>query len=115
MNNNKFGQRLKELRKSKGYTQQLLAEKAGIDEKHLSRIENNKYFPTYITLNKLLNALGVTVDEVGIELNNVQIAQNATYTKALQILNLASNDDELKCYLEALKVVQKTLNLKKNR
>ena len=69
MKNSEFGKRLRELRKSRGYTQQCLAEKAEIDEKHLSRVENGKYFPSYATLNKLLTALGVTLDEVGIELN----------------------------------------------
>ena len=39
--NNTFGTRLKELRKSKGLTQQALAEKANIDDKHLCRIMVN--------------------------------------------------------------------------
>lgn len=47
--NSTFGARLKELRKAKGLTQQALAEKANIDDKHLCRIENGKYFPTYST------------------------------------------------------------------
>lgn len=42
---NTFGRRLKELRKSKGLTQQVLAELAGIDEKHLCRIENGNISP----------------------------------------------------------------------
>lgn len=50
MNNIEFGKRLRELRKSRGYTQQILAEKAEINEKHLSRVENGKYFPSYATL-----------------------------------------------------------------
>ncbi len=109
MNNIEFGKRLRELRKSRGYTQQALAEKAEIDEKHLSRIENGKYFPSYATLNKLLGALGVTLDEVGIELDQAEVNQNPLYSKALQILNTAKDDDELSCYIEALKAVQKAL------
>ena len=42
--NGTFGIKLKELRKAKGLTQQALAEKANIDDKHLCRIENGKYF-----------------------------------------------------------------------
>ncbi len=110
--NNNFGKKLKELRKSKGYTQQVLAEKVGIDEKHLSRIENGKYFPSYITLNKLLNALGITVTQIGLELENCQINDNPLIVKALQILNSSKNNEELYCYLEALKVVQKAIKLK---
>ncbi len=112
MSNNEFGKRLKELRKSKGYTQQALAEKADIDEKHLSRIENGKYFPSFATLNKLLSALGVTLDEVGIELEQAEVKQNPLYSKALQILNSAKDDNELACYVEGLKTIQKALKLK---
>ncbi len=39
MDNKIFGKNLKFLRKNKGYTQQVLAELVGIDEKHLSRLE----------------------------------------------------------------------------
>lgn len=112
MNNSEFGKKLKELRKSKGYTQQALAEKAEIDEKHLSRVENGKYFPSYATLNKLLNALGVTLNEVGIQLEQAEINKNPLYSKALQILNSAQNDNELLCYIESLKAIQKALKLK---
>ena len=112
MNNSEFGKKLKELRKSKGYTQQALAEKAQIDEKHLSRVENGKYFPSFATLNKLLNALGITINEAGIELEHAEINKNQLYSKALQILNSAKNDIELACYIESLKAIQKALKIK---
>lgn len=115
MNNTEFGKRLRELRKSKGYTQQVLAEKAEVDEKHLSRIENGKYFPSYETLTKLLSALGVTLYEVGIELEQVETNKNPLHYKALQILNSAKNDNELSCYLEGLKSIQKALKLNQNK
>ncbi len=110
---NTFGIKLKELRKAKGLTQQALAEKANIDDKHLCRIENGKYFPTYATLNKLLKALGVTLEEVGLELENVKINENPIMAKALQILNSAKDDEELKCYLEVLKTTQRALEINK--
>ena len=111
--NSTFGNKLRELRKAKGYTQQALAEKAGIDEKHLSRVENGKYFPTYTTLNKLLNALGATLDEVGLNLEEIKINTNPLMAKALQILNSAKDDNELKCYLDSLKATQKALEVNK--
>lgn len=110
---NTFGNKLRELRKAKGYTQQALAEKAGIDEKHLSRVENGKYFPTYTTLNKLLTALSVTVEEVGLDLNQIKVNDNPLMAKALQILNSAKDDNELKCYLDSLKATQKALEVNK--
>ena len=110
---NTFGRRLKELRKSKGLTQQVLAELAGIDEKHLCRIENGKYFRSYTTLNNLLVALNVSIEEVGLNLNQIEINENPLIVKALQILNSAKDDNELACYISALKVIQKSLSLKK--
>ncbi len=110
MNNKNFGKKLRDLRKAKGFTQEVLAEKAEIDEKHLSRIENGKYFPTYSTLLKLLKALDTSIEETGLELEKVEEVKNQLYTKAIQIINTASNDFELNCYLESLKLTQKILN-----
>lgn len=112
MDNKIFGKNLKFLRKNKGYTQQVLAELVGIDEKHLSRLENGKYFPTYTTLNKLLNALDISIEELGIDIEKMKVNNNPLYTKAMQILNTASNDNELKCYLDALKLTNRALKIK---
>ena len=109
--NDTFGARLRELRKSRGLTQQALAEKANIDDKHLCRIENGKYFPTHATLNKLLNALDLTLEEAGLNLDQVEINENPIMAKALQILNSAKDDNELNCYLESLKATQKALDI----
>ncbi len=46
----KLGKKIKELRKSKGLTQEKLVELANIDNKHLSKIENGIHLPTYKTL-----------------------------------------------------------------
>lgn len=115
MNNKNFGKKLRDLRKAKGFTQEVLAEKAEIDEKHLSRIENGKYFPTYSTLSKLLKALGTSLDETGLELEKFEENKNQLYVKAVQILNSASDDIELSCYLECLKLAQKNIKLFKNK
>ena len=111
--NNTFGARLREIRKSRGLTQQALAEKANIDDKHLCRIENGKYFPTHTTLNKLLNALELTLEETGLNLDQIKINGNPIMAKALQILNSAKDDNELNCYLESLKATQKALEINK--
>ena len=114
MNNNNFGKKLRILRKAKGFTQEVLAEKAEIDEKHLSGIENGKYFPTYSTLSKLLKALGTSIEETGLELEKVDENKNQIYLKAVQILNSATDNVELNCYLESLKLTQKNIKLFKN-
>ena len=47
------------------------------------------------------------------ELENVKINENPIMAKALQILNSAKDDEELKCYLEVLKTTQRALEINK--
>jgi transcriptional regulator with XRE-family HTH domain len=59
-----LGQRIRELRKSKGYTQEYLAEKIGIGTANISYIENGKYAPASENIEKLAVALGVAPHEL---------------------------------------------------
>ena len=61
---NLLGKRIKELRKRKGYTQEKLAELAGIEIPSLSNIENGKNYPNYETLENLSKALEVRPFEI---------------------------------------------------
>ncbi len=54
-----LGKRIKELRKSRGLTQDALAETVGIDSKHLSRIECGVNFPSLDLLCKIADVLKV--------------------------------------------------------
>lgn len=56
----KFGARLKEIRRSKNMTQENLAEITGMDIPNLSNIERGKKFVSAETLSKLVNALDVS-------------------------------------------------------
>lgn len=109
MNNKFFGEKLRMARKAKGLTQQEVAEMADIDEKHLSRIENGKFFPTFTTLNRLLNALDLPLDETGLDFQKLNSA-NPLYIKAIQILNSAENDMQLGCYLDVLMMTNHIIN-----
>ena len=51
-NNIELGAKIKKLRKSMGWTQEQLAEITGIDNKHLSRIENGYHLPNYNIIKK---------------------------------------------------------------
>lgn len=48
---------IRELRISKKITQRQLAEKTGISQQHISKIENGEITPTYATLEKIAKAL----------------------------------------------------------
>jgi transcriptional regulator with XRE-family HTH domain len=63
------GRFLIEARRRHGLTQQDLAERTGITQTNISRIERDKVSPSLFTLNRLLEAMGETVRIASIPLN----------------------------------------------
>lgn len=62
--NIKFSKTLKLIRKSKGMTQEQLAERSGIDYKYLQKLESkNPSSPTLQVLEKLAFGLGISLQE----------------------------------------------------
>jgi len=61
MNNTKvlLGARIREIRKARGLTQEQLAEMIDVEQKHVSRIESGKSYPTIDRLEKMAAALNV--------------------------------------------------------
>lgn len=58
MTNKKLlGQRIQELRKLNGFTQEKLAEAIGIESGSLSAIESGRHFPSLLTLEKIAKKL----------------------------------------------------------
>jgi transcriptional regulator with XRE-family HTH domain len=62
MNDNQLAQKVKALRKSKGYSQEALAEISGLSLRTVQRIENENRNPSGDTLKRLSTALGVSPD-----------------------------------------------------
>ena len=56
-----IAQKIKSLRESAALTQQQLADKAGLLQSHISRLENAEHSPSNKTLERIANALGKTV------------------------------------------------------
>ncbi len=109
---NSFGKKLQQIRKSKGLTQERLAELAGVHEKHISKLELGTYKPSFDTLSKIVKALGLNIDEAGFSLENVSVNDNPFYIKSMQILNTA-NEQELEFYYSLLKAGQKSIDVLK--
>ena len=59
-----LGERIRELRKSRGFTQEQFAELIEVEQKHVSRIELGKSFPTIERLEKISLALNVTLRDI---------------------------------------------------
>lgn len=63
--NNKFSKALKSIRKSKGLTQEQLAERSDIDYKYLQKLEGkNPSSPTLSVLEKLSRGLEISLSEL---------------------------------------------------
>lgn len=107
---NTFGKKLQQIRKSKGLTQEKLAELAGVHEKHISKLELGTYKPSFNTLSKVLSALDLNIEEVGLNLEKVSVNDNPFYVKSIQILNNAT-EQELEFYYGLLKQGQRASDI----
>lgn len=58
------GQKIRELRERATWTQAHLAEKAGLTQSHISRLENAEHSATNFTLEKIAKAFGVSVRDI---------------------------------------------------
>lgn len=67
----RLGVRIRSLREAAGMNQVQLAELAGMQSSHLSRIEAGKYAVTFETIQTIAEALNMTVDLVDPRLANL--------------------------------------------
>lgn len=59
-----FGNNIKKARIKAGFTQQQVADKAGMHVNYYARIERGEENPSYDTLEKIMKALGIKSKEV---------------------------------------------------
>jgi uncharacterized Tic20 family protein len=64
MDAKQLGQKIQELRKLKGMTQEDLADKTGLSVRTIQRIEGGEVDPRSYTLNQIAEALGVELNEL---------------------------------------------------
>ena len=60
----RIGQRIAELRKEQNLTQTQLAERCGLQQAHIARIETGRYSVGLDTLAQIADAMGMTIDFV---------------------------------------------------
>ncbi len=53
--------KLRDERQKKGFTQTQLAQRSGLPQSHISRLENGEHSPSHMTLEKIAKALGIDV------------------------------------------------------
>lgn len=61
-----LGERLKQLRKEAGLTQEELAKKVGLKKQNISRYENSHVEPNIRTAKRIADALGVSIEEMAV-------------------------------------------------
>lgn len=58
------GGKIREYRKAKNLTQEQLAERSGLPQSHICRIENGEHSPTRITLEKIAKGLDISIGDL---------------------------------------------------
>ena len=86
MDTSSFGQRLRELRKARGISQEQLAEAIGVHAITVSRWENNELLPQTVNIRKLAHALHVQEGE---------LLNPATHTDWVLTIRTADNFEEV--------------------
>ena len=106
LESNYIGQKIKFFRKQNGLTQSELAEKIGISEKHISKIELGIYIPTLFNFIKILEILNLDFKDFGIYTKN---KKPTPYQKILELLNKSTNK-ELEYCAAVIQSTNKYLN-----
>src|SRR6266567_1638098 len=85
-----LGERIRELRKTKGLTQEKFAELIGVEQKHVSRLELGKSFPPLDRLETISQVLDVPLKDI---FDFVHLADQKTRSEGVEAL-LEQLDDE---------------------
>jgi len=78
-----LAQNIKKYRKIRGFSQEILAEKAGTSTTHIGMVEIGKKFPSIKMLEKIANALGIDTPEL---FNTGNVVFIPTNSKSIELL-----------------------------
>ena len=101
----KLGEKIKFFRKKVGLTQAQFAEKIGISEKHVSKIELGTYIPTLPNFIKMLELLNIGLDDFGIYTKN---SDDNKYKKLFTLI-IQSSDKEVEYYQKMIETTKEVL------
>ena len=91
----KLGARIRQLRKIKGWTQEKLAEKAGMDYKYLGTIERGEKNLTLTNIEKIAKGLGVETYQLFLfSLKEVPSEEEITEIKIKDLLDMCNNKEK---------------------
>lgn len=107
-----LGQRIQRLRREKGWTQRELEQRAGIENRNLTRYESDKVRPRVESLTKIAEALEVSVDELTSNEPDTQFQDKELLNQFLAIEKMDEQDRfAIKRILQAMIVKSKLQDL----
>ena len=96
MDKNILGNKIKQLRKVKGLSQEKLGEKSDLTQQHISRIENGTVLPSISTLSKISKVFNIPIDDLAdIDIRDREDKYTLAIIKKLDFLGI-----EDKCKVE---------------
>lgn len=90
--------KIKTARKKAKLKQSELAEKIGISEKHLSKIETGKNFPALDNFLKMIEVLNLNLEDFGIKI----VSETSKEKEQLLKIILLADDEQIKAYLDII-------------
>ena len=107
VNYERIGKRIQQLRKLKKMSQADLAEYTGMSVSYISHIENAKRKASLESVIRIVNALGITVDEL---LAGVQMNNPAAYQTDIDMLMEDCSENEKRFIYELIKASLETMH-----
>jgi len=97
-----IGNRIGELRKQKGLTQEKLAEKMGVSPKYLSSIERGKENPTLDMIINLAQSMNIEIAEL---FTSIEVEDPSRRKSLITSLLKEADEEQIKIGLKILKVI----------
>ena len=104
-----IGNRIKEVRTEKGWTQAKLAEKSGVEPSNISHIERAATKLSLPTLVNIANALDVTLDEI---VYGSLVKSSHVSIKMIDVILADCSPEELKSIAEVIRTTKSVLKNK---
>lgn len=107
-----LGKKFKEYRKKANLTQEELAEKIEIAEKHYGKLERGIFMPSLETFFKLIETLKIPISEFGMPINEIKNTNRDRLLKEIY----SSDNEALELYLNIIESIKNyTKNYKINK
>lgn len=103
--------KIKEYRKKAGLTQTELAEKIGLGEKQISKVENYTNLPSLPSFLKIIEELKIDISEFGVYTKPA----NKPLRKELEKLLYSLTDNEIEFYIQTVNFIKSKKHLLNNK